>query len=67
MFGVGQVPLNDGSTMVALSVMTPVGQSLFFLDPKRCTELGKELMRQGREALTGITLPPNGLIVASDG
>lgn len=58
MFAVADVIAPDGKKLVALSVSTPLGTAVYFLDPDCAIQTGQNLRQFGRAAKSGLTLPP---------
>lgn len=57
MTGVGTDPM--GKQFVIDRYETPVGSFAFLLDPKTAIAHGEDLIRRGKAADSGLTLPPN--------
>jgi hypothetical protein len=55
-FNVGQGEVN-GQNFVVLQVMTPVGQSVYFLDGTAAEGVGTALLRMGQASKAGLVVP----------
>jgi len=47
-----------GGNLVVLEVFTPVGQSVVFIDPQTAQRLGGMIRAAGKQAATGLLVPP---------
>jgi len=63
-FAVGRFVFDDGRSMVVLQAQTPVGTSVYFLEPAAAVELARMLRIDGKAALAqrtnGHAHPPSG-------
>jgi hypothetical protein len=62
-FAVATVPTPDGQALVVLRTQTPVGISMFFMDPASAVQLGNALRAEGKAGVSRLAVPPSGLIV----
>ena len=51
------VPTQQGQSLVAQIVVTPVGTQVFFYDAKAAIEIGEKLIAAGKHVDTGIVIP----------
>lgn len=57
---VPDVPTSDGRSMVALQMQTPVGISVYFIEPGAAVQFGNALRAAGKAGVSRLAVPRNG-------
>lgn len=61
LWNVQQVHMADGSNMILVQIQTPSGVFATFLDAAAAAKVGADIAKHGKQALTGLILPPGSL------
>lgn len=62
-FNVGNVPTDQGGEMVALQMQTPVGVSVYFMEPGIAVQVGNALRGAGKAGVSRLAVPPPSRLV----